>query len=81
MSENLDKPPAPVKPGGLELVFIYACPHCANDNPVLASYRRTVTCCQNCQKNFTIIPVEEKTVLFIKLILGNGAAAIDPDFI
>jgi hypothetical protein len=74
------KPVNPVKPGGMELVFMYACPYCRREMPILAPVSPTVIRCDVCKNTFPIIPVEEKTVAFVKLMLANGVSAIDVDF-
>lgn len=75
------KPVNPVKPKGLELIFIYACPFCQREIPLVAPTSPAVVRCDVCTRTFPVIPIEEKTISFIKLMLGNGAAAIDADFI
>jgi ribosomal protein S27E len=70
----------PVKPSALELVFMYRCPHCDNENTLLAPTRPGLVRCNVCRRDFAIIPVEERTISFIKLILANGTSAIDQDF-
>lgn len=77
---NPSKPVNPVKPSGLELVVIYACPYCSREIPMLAPTMPVVVHCDVCARNFPVIPVEEKTVAFVKLILANGSSAIDTDF-
>ncbi len=74
------KPVNPVKPSGLELVCVYLCPYCNREVPMLAPIAPTVVRCDVCARNFPVIPVEEKTVAFVKLMLANGASAIDSDF-
>jgi hypothetical protein len=77
---NPDKPVIPVKPSGIELIFMYICPYCGHDIPVLAPRKTTMARCHVCALTFPVVAVEEKTIDFIKLILANGTAAIDADF-
>lgn len=74
------KPAGPVKPKGMELIFIYSCPFCHREIPLVAPTSPAVVRCDVCTRTFPVIPVEEKTVSFIKLMLGNGSSAIDTDF-
>jgi hypothetical protein len=36
--------------------------------------------CDVCRQSFPIVPVDEYSIQFIKLMLANGQAAIDPDY-
>ena len=36
--------------------------------------------CDACGRPFPIVPVDERSVQYIKLMLNNGRAAVDPDF-
>ncbi len=74
------RPIEPAKPEGVELIFFYACPYCGRKNPLLASGRPSMARCDSCSKNFPVLPVDERTIRFVKLMLANGKAAIDPDF-
>ncbi|MDR2161522.1 MAG: hypothetical protein LBO77_05200 [Desulfovibrio sp.] len=75
------KPPAPVKPTGMELVFFYVCPYCGRELPLVAPPQPTMITCEVCRQNFPIVPIDEHTVQFVKLMLADGPAAIDPDFL
>ena len=70
----------PVKPDGMELIFLYGCPHCGRRVPLLAATTPAMAQCDSCTKHFPIVPVDEHTVRYLKLMLDNGRAAIDPDF-
>ena len=37
--------------------------------------------CDACRGHFPIVPVDERTVKFLRIILAGGRAAIDPDFL
>ena len=74
------RPVAPVKPSGMELVFIYGCPYCNREQPLAAPLHPTMITCDFCRQQFPIVPVDDFSVQFVKLMLANGLAAIDPDF-
>ncbi len=75
------KPVTPVRPTGLELVFMYACPFCQRQAPLVSPTKPAMAQCEACQGHFPIVPVDERTVQFIKIVLANGKAGIDPDFL
>ncbi|SDL62052.1 hypothetical protein SAMN05660337_3408 [Maridesulfovibrio ferrireducens] len=79
MSES-GKPLSPVRPSGMEIIFLYPCPFCERSVPFVAPTRPVMVQCDSCRKNFPIVPVDEKLVRFYKTMLANGHAAIDPDF-
>ena len=41
---------------------------------------RLITC-DSCRASFPIIPVDEHTVQYIRIIVAGGQAAGDPDFL
>ena len=71
----------PVKPNGLEIVFFYPCPFCGRNVPLVAPTEPSTGQCDSCSKHFPLVPVDEKTILFLKMILDNGRSAIDPDYL
>jgi len=71
----------PVKPVGLEIIFLYPCPYCGRNVPLLGPTEPSMGQCDACHKQFPLAPVDKKSVLFIKTILDNGRAAVDPDFL
>ncbi|MDR1125254.1 MAG: hypothetical protein LBM64_04220 [Deltaproteobacteria bacterium] len=79
MSKSV-KPVKPVKPVDIELVFVYACPFCKRELTMIAPTMAAMVQCDVCGKHFPVVPVEERTVSFIRLILNNGAAAVDIDY-
>ncbi len=79
MSKNA-RPVSPVKPTAMELIFIYPCPYCRRDLTMLAPTVAAIVQCDVCGKQFPVVPVEERTVAFVKLMLDNGAAAVDSDY-
>ncbi len=70
----------PARPVGMDIVFMYRCPHCGNEQPVPSPVSPAMIPCMICQNYYPIIPVEESTLYFIRLMLQDGKAAIDPDF-
>lgn len=75
------RPLSPVKPSGLELIYIYPCPFCDRQVPLIAPTQPTMAPCDACGKHFPIVPADEKTVRYIKLMTAGGKAGIDPDFL
>lgn len=75
------RPPAsPVKPARMELVFFYTCPYCQRELPLLATTQPAMITCDVCRQSFPIVPIDEYSVHFVKLMLADGPAAIDPDY-
>lgn len=77
----MSKPLMPVRPMGMEIVFLYPCPHCAREVTLIAPTRPTMAQCDACRKSFPIVPVDDRTLRYFKLMLNGGKAAIDPDFL
>lgn len=75
------RPTSPVKPVGMELVFFYPCPYCQRELPLVAPPQASMINCDRCRQSFPIVPVDEHSVQFVKLMLADGPAAVDPDFI
>ncbi|GAB6161538.1 hypothetical protein JCM12298_06970 [Desulfothermus naphthae] len=75
------RPIEPVKPEGMEIMLYYICPFCFRKVPVIAPLEPTVVRCDSCNKQFPVVPADDKTVKFLKAILNNGRAAIAPDFL
>lgn len=71
----------PIKPCGVELLFFYPCPICGRDVPVLAPAVPAVIKCDSCGQPFPIVPVDMRSVNYIKIMLDDGKAAVDQDFI
>ncbi|WP_027178708.1 hypothetical protein [Maridesulfovibrio bastinii] len=74
------KPMSPVRPTGMEIIFLYSCPYCERQVPLISPTQPSVIQCDACRREFPIIPVDEKNIRFYKAMLANGNAAIDPDF-
>jgi len=72
---------SPVRPVKMELVFIYPCPFCGREVPLLGSSEPGMARCDVCRKQFAVTPVDKTTMEYIRLMLDNGRAAIDPDFV
>jgi len=75
------RPPQPVRPESMEIMFYYRCPHCRHQVAVLSPFHPSMTQCDACGKTFPIMPVDERSVSYIKIMLANGRAAVDPDFL
>jgi hypothetical protein len=73
--------PAPVKPSGLELVFFYICPYCRRQMPVPAPLQPSMIDCKFCRHDFPIMPVDRHSVHFVRIMFGDGPAAVDPDYL
>lgn len=75
------KPQQPVRPNGMELVFFYPCPACNRQVPLIGPTQPAMAQCDACMQPFPIMPVDERSIRYLKLMLDNGRAAIDPDFV
>ena len=75
------RPVQPDAPSGMEIIFTYRCPFCGCKAVILAPLQPGRITCESCQKIFPIIPVDERTIRYIKTMLASGKAAVDPDFI
>lgn len=78
--QDKNKPLMPVKPSGLELIYLYLCPFCERQVPIISPTQPSMAQCDACKGHFPIVPVDERTVQYIKIVLANGRAGIDPDF-
>ena len=74
------RPVQPVAPTGMELIFMYVCPHCGHKAALIAPTQPAMVQCDDCQTPFPLVPVDERTVQYIRLMLAGGRAAADPDF-
>jgi len=61
-------------PGGVPRRGATAVPVAPPGNPALAQ-------CAACRARFPIVPVDERTVNFGKLMTAGGKAAVDPNFV
>ena len=75
------RPQKPVGPSGMELTFFYPCPHCGRQIALSAPTRATMARCDACAKQFPIMPVDERGIRFVRIMLAEGRAALDPDFV
>lgn len=75
------KPIMPVKPEGMEIVYYYPCPHCQRKIALASPTQPIVVRCEGCSGRFPIVPVDARTVSYIKTMSANGKAATDPDFV
>lgn len=74
------RPVRPVAPDGMEILFFYPCPFCGRHVPMVSPTQPTMAQCEACRKPFPIMPVDERGMHFIRIMLGGGKAAVDPDF-
>ena len=74
------RPVQPVPPESMELVFFYRCPGCGRRNPLIAPTQPSMTRCESCGEPFPVMPVDDRTVHYVKIMLAHGRAALDPDF-
>lgn len=74
------RPVTPVPPSGMELIFLYRCPHCGRKTALIAPTRPAMAQCDACNMPFPLVPVDERSIQFIRLMLADGKAAVDPDF-
>jgi hypothetical protein len=65
----------------MELVFFYPCPYCGQRVPLPAPAAPTLARCGSCDRQFPIMPVDARCIRFIRIMLAEGRAALDPDFI
>jgi hypothetical protein len=75
------KPLTPVKPSGMELIFLYSCPFCRRMVPLANPTQPSMAQCDACHEHFPIVPVDDRSIQFVKIMLAGGKAGIDPDFI
>jgi hypothetical protein len=78
---NPTRPQKPVSPSGMELTFFYPCPHCEHQIALRAPTRAMMARCDSCAKLFPIMPVDARGIRFVRIMLAEGRAALDPDFI
>lgn len=77
-----DSPPiAPVAPDGMEILFFYQCPSCGKHLPLPTPTEPRMLVCDACRCNFPIIPVDETSLHYVRIILAGGRAAADQDFL
>ncbi len=74
------RPQQPVSPDAMEMLFFYACPQCKRHVPLIAPTQPAMVSCENCHYSFPIMPVDERSLHFVRIMLANGKAAVDPDF-
>ena len=75
-----NRPVQPASPEGMEVLFFYRCPYCHRQVALLSPTQPAMAQCDACAKPFPIMPVDERNIQYIKLMLDNGRAAIDQDF-
>ena len=73
-------PIAPVAPSGMEIIFLYVCPKCKKSVGLVSPTQPAMAQCEFCSQVFPILPVDERGVQYVKLMMGNGLSAADLDF-
>ncbi len=79
-NDSNNKPLTPVKPVAMDFLFIYPCPFCGRQVPLLGPSQPSMAPCDGCRQMFPVVPVDGYTMRYLKLMLNNGKAAVDPDF-
>ena len=81
MANSSERPLAPVAPDGMEMLFFYKCPRCGKHIPAASPTEPRMLACDACRQSFPIIPIDEYALHYVRIMLGNGKAAADPDFL
>ncbi|MDD2219029.1 MAG: hypothetical protein WCR47_02800 [Desulfoplanes sp.] len=77
----MNRPKEAVTPVGMELLMFYPCPHCGHKVPVLAPLQPATVRCDLCGGQFSVVPVDAKSVRFFKAMMAGGPGGIDGDYI
>lgn len=75
------RPVQPVQPHGMEFLFFYRCPHCAHQVALISPLQPAMARCDACGKTFPVVPVDVRSIQYVRLMFANGKAAADSDFI
>lgn len=75
------RPVQPVAPDGMEILFFYPCPGCGKHIPQASPTEPRMVRCPACGQNFPILPVDEHGLHYVRIMLAEGRAAADPDFL
>ena len=70
----------PVKPDKMALLFAYTCPHCQNEVVLVSPTQAQSVTCGLCHTSFPICPIDDHVVQYVHTILGDGIAAVDPNY-
>lgn len=70
-----------VRPVGMEILMFYPCPYCTRKVPVLAPLQPSVVECDSCRKRFPVVPMDAKTIRFIRMMMAGGPAGVNPEYI
>lgn len=76
-----NRPVQPVAPDGMEILFFYQCPSCGKHVPQASPTQARMIHCPGCGFAFPIIPVDERSMQYVRIMLADGKAAADPDFL
>lgn len=80
MTKKQDKMWQPVAPSGTDLVAFYICPACQRKVSLIAPTQPGLAMCTACGTQFPFLPIDDCTVRFLKIMLDDGRACVDPDF-
>ncbi len=81
MADGKSRPLSPVPPDGMEILFFYKCPRCGRHVAIASPTEPRMLSCDSCKMTFPIIPVDENGLHYVRIMLGGGKAAADPDFL
>lgn len=74
------RPVQPVPPESMELVFFLSLPRLWAPQPSDCADAAFHDPLRVLRGPFPVMPVDERTVHYVKIMLANGRAALDPDF-
>ena len=75
------RPLQPVAPDAMEILFFYQCPGCGKHVPQASPIEPRMVRCPACGLSFPIIPVDDQGLQYVRIMLADGKAAADPDFL
>lgn len=81
MANPSDRPISPVAPDGMEILFFYKCPRCGKHVACASPTEPRLLACDACRMTFPIIPIDEHGLHYVRIMLAQGKAAADPDFL
>ena len=79
MAENT-KVETPVRPSGMEVIYLYPCPHCGREVPFISPTRPDRARCDACRGTFPIVPVDERSNSLRQAHDGQRAGRGGPGF-
>lgn len=64
----------------MEVLFFYTCPACGRHTGLPSPTEPRMITCLGCRANFPIIPVDQHALQYMRIMLAQGMAAADPDY-